>query len=83
MKPQSGCLFILLASTVFCADIEKAVEDRTTKILPKYFSEICGETFTDRIISGKNASLGQFPWMARIDIEGEEKPQIAPHCYYY
>lgn len=77
MKPQSGSLFIFLALTVFCAAIETAVEDRTTNILPKYFSENCGETFSNRIISGKNASLGQFPWMARIDVLGKEKPDRA------
>lgn len=33
-----------------------------------YFDDICGETFNDRIISGKNAKLFQFPWIARIQI---------------
>lgn len=28
--------------------------------------EECGITYTDRIIGGTNASLGQYPWLARI-----------------
>lgn len=34
-----------------------------------YFDDVCGETFNDRIISGKNVSLEQFPWIAQIQID--------------
>lgn len=78
MKPQNQSLFILLVSIVFTVSTVKAIENRTINILPEYINEICGETFSDRIISGKNAKLGQFPWMARIDILGEKNNQIRP-----
>lgn len=80
MNPQNGSLFILLVSVVFCVSIAMAIKNRTINILPKYFSEICGETFSDRIISGKQANMGQFPWMARIHVLGEEK---FDHANYY
>lgn len=31
--------------------------------------EHCGESITDRIIGGEEASLGQFPWMVRLAYE--------------
>lgn len=33
---------------------------------PKDVQDDCGVSYADRIIGGKNASLGQFPWLARI-----------------
>ncbi len=33
---------------------------------PKDVQDDCGISYADRIIGGKNASLGQFPWLARI-----------------
>lgn len=71
MKPQKESIFVLLFSIVFCAST--AIHNRTVNILHTHFGEICGETFSDRIISGKNAGLGQFPWMARVDVQGEEQ----------
>lgn len=33
---------------------------------PNNITEICGETNGDRIIGGRTASLGQYPWMTRL-----------------
>lgn len=35
---------------------------------PFSMETICGEALSDRIIGGKNAKLGQFPWMARLHV---------------
>lgn len=34
---------------------------------------------TDRIIGGTNASLGQFPWLARIGYTSEEQRSASPN----
>lgn len=36
---------------------------------PHQMDGICGEAFSDRIIGGKNASLGQFPWLTRLFVK--------------
>lgn len=33
---------------------------------PTDMDAICGESSEDRIIGGKTAKLGQFPWMAQL-----------------
>lgn len=33
---------------------------------PTYTETICGISYADRIIGGLNATLGQYPWLARI-----------------
>lgn len=33
---------------------------------PKEYDEVCGESYSDRIIGGANATLGQYPWIVRL-----------------
>lgn len=37
---------------------------------PTDFDGDCGENFSDRIIGGMNASIGQYPWIARLHMHG-------------
>ena len=30
--------------------------------------EVCGISYSDRIIGGKNSALGQYPWIAHLGI---------------
>lgn len=36
--------------------------------------ERCGSSLADRIIGGQNASLGQYPWIARLGYSNTKKP---------
>lgn len=29
-------------------------------------SDVCGHSYSDRIIGGQNAALGQYPWIAHL-----------------
>lgn len=29
-------------------------------------AEVCGHSYSDRIIGGQNAALGQYPWIAHL-----------------
>ena len=42
--------------------------------------EICGTTNSDRIIGGKNASLGAYPWIAQIGYTIDSKPKLNYRC---
>ncbi|KAF2905341.1 hypothetical protein ILUMI_00843 [Ignelater luminosus] len=41
--------------------------------------ENCGISMTDRIIGGTNASLGQFPWLARIGYTSDDQRSASPN----
>lgn len=63
-------LFLLLwilidMSTSYCA-VTSDSDIVTHPNWPKNVQDDCGISYADRIIGGKNASLGQFPWLARI-----------------
>lgn len=36
--------------------------------------EICGVSYSDRIIGGSKVSLGTYPWIAHIGMIGKYKP---------
>lgn len=58
-------IFIFLTSVLFNVG---ANDLRLHRSWPRQFDDNCGENFADRIIGGKNASLGQYPWIARLHI---------------
>lgn len=61
LKSAAICFFIVIFS------IKNSVSDfRRHSNWPKRFEKTCGESYTDRIIGGQTAALGQFPWMARL-----------------
>lgn len=61
LKSTAIFFFIVIFS------IEKSVSDfRRHPNWPKRFEKTCGESYTDRIIGGRKAALGQFPWMTRL-----------------
>ena len=43
--------------------------------------EICGISYSDRIIGGKNSALGQYPWIAHLGIMS--KVTLKLHSYLY
>lgn len=46
--------------------VERSLGDfRAHPNWPKHVEGICGESYNDRIIGGRTAKIGQFPWMAR------------------
>lgn len=51
---------------VLYAGINALKEDVELIAVEKHTLEQCGISFSDRIIGGLNASLGQYPWMARL-----------------
>lgn len=55
---------------------------RTHPNWPKHVEEICGESDSDRIIGGANASLGQFPWMVRLVYFYQSKLQLQKHMIF-
>lgn len=40
----------------------------------------CGNSAADRIIGGRNAALGEKPWLARIGYSGPKMPEISYRC---
>lgn len=59
-----GCYFLVLILYFF--DRNEAALFRSHPNWPKHIDEKCGESYSDRIIGGQDADLGQFPWMAQI-----------------
>lgn len=35
---------------------------------PKDVDDVCGESYADRIVGGEIAKLGQYPWMAQLEL---------------
>lgn len=35
----------------------------------------CGSSLSDRIIGGVNATIGQYPWLARVGYNSKKKPR--------
>ncbi|XP_017775048.1 PREDICTED: serine protease easter [Nicrophorus vespilloides] len=58
-------VFILFLPIILASEFVLE-EHKNYKLLP---TDTCGESMADRIIGGSKASLGQFPWMARISYE--------------
>lgn len=61
---------ILLTIVVFINNVcvVRAFNAREHKSWPKKYENMCGDNVSDRIIGGENATLGQFPWIARLHI---------------
>jgi secreted trypsin-like serine protease len=38
-----------------------------------YINEICGVSYSDRIIGGTTARLGQYPWIAQIGMRSNNE----------
>ncbi|XP_018572104.1 chymotrypsinogen A-like [Anoplophora glabripennis] len=71
MKYFASCIFLLLLCT---ANGQTFDDSSLWDNLPRdcgetRFDDIVTETVKDRIITGAEAKLGQFPWMARIGIK--------------
>lgn len=58
-------IVLLLRSTQFDCK-SNLLNVRAHKNWPKDLENDCGISYADRIIGGTNASLGQYPWLARI-----------------
>lgn len=61
-------VFILFSAFIY---VHGRTDWREHKNWPKEFEDNCGENYADRIIGGKNATIGQFPWMARLHIRSK------------
>lgn len=57
--------FLIDVSTSYCS-VASPTDIVEHPNWPKDVQDECGTSYADRIIGGKNASLGQFPWLARI-----------------
>lgn len=42
--------------------------------------ESCGQSIMDRIIGGTNASLGQYPWIARVGYSDVKNSKVQFRC---
>lgn len=56
-------LVFLICNTALVNSIQNVLEHPNW---PSDTQDECGISFTDRIVGGINASLGQYPWLARI-----------------
>lgn len=69
------CLFsiivLLLRPTHFDCK-SNLLNVRAHKNWPKDLENDCGISYADRIIGGTNASLGQYPWLARIGYQSND-----------
>lgn len=65
-------VFVIIKSTnCLCFSSSTAIPRKMDMLTnhpnrPTDIEEQCGLSFADRIIGGVNASLGQYPWLARI-----------------
>lgn len=58
--------FLIDMSTSYCSVAKSESDIVKHPNWPRDVQDDCGISYADRIIGGKNASLGQFPWLARI-----------------
>ncbi|XP_055322026.1 CLIP domain-containing serine protease HP8-like [Sitodiplosis mosellana] len=78
-------MFKYIVLYYFCCTlaIEGYTDFRLHKNWPKDMDEICGELSQDRIIGGKFANLGQYPWLVLLIYKHKPKngPEyISPDC---
>lgn len=65
-------MFLFLIISVIISNLSsvncesKMLNVREHRNWPKSLEGECGISYADRIIGGINASLGQYPWLARI-----------------
>lgn len=71
MENNYMIIFFIVCQLTYCVCATATVYPQRVDILqhqnwPKDTHDICGISYADRIIGGINASLGQYPWLARI-----------------
>ena len=59
------CSVLLMAVTIFESSCVR-FEPLEHANWPHDVGDDCGVSYSDRIIGGTNAALGQYPWIARI-----------------
>lgn len=62
--------FVVLSSASCDQFLDQSLQSHL--LWPKELDQICGESYTDRIIGGKDAELGQYPWIARLLISSKK-----------
>lgn len=82
MGMRFSSIIIYIAVTLFL--VNNAIANSSTH---RELKDECGVTYTDRIIGGKNASLGQYPWLARIGYKCKQQHirwffPIKPYSHY-
>ncbi|XP_054257943.1 CLIP domain-containing serine protease HP8-like [Macrosteles quadrilineatus] len=78
-------MILLFASLLLAADAQHyradLVNHANFKLIHPYQEE-CGQSLADRIIGGINASLGQYPWLARLGYSfGQTKGKSSVDVY--
>lgn len=68
MKVYFSCILIGFILNAYA----QTVDVRQHPNWPKRFETVCGESYdSDRIIGGMDATLGQYPWQARLGFNCE------------
>lgn len=69
--PLVGCavVWLLVAASPEVTINQSAIDKHPN--WPHDTMSDCGVSVTDRIVGGRNATLGQYPWLARIGIRCE------------
>lgn len=70
MSHQSEIVFSLLLFGFILSVYATGMNVRNHTNWPKDMEQLCGVSYdADRIIGGSDASIGQYPWQARIGYE--------------
>ncbi|XP_031619837.1 CLIP domain-containing serine protease 2-like [Contarinia nasturtii] len=73
-------LKLIVTFSMYCLLATGSDQDyQLHKNWPKQMERGCGETYADRIVGGKYAKLGQYPWMAQL-LYKERNDQLISLC---
>lgn len=69
----------------FCCTfvIDGYTDFRLHKNWPKEMAEICGDNEQDRIIGGKIANLGQYPWLVQLIYRNKDEHGNSFNCTHF